>query len=182
MAREQTFQVVVNHEEQFSIWPHSRGAPPDGWRTVGKEGSEAECLDYVESVWTDMRPLSLRREMEEAGRLPADGTEGLGELPEGPTLVQHLLEGEHSVRVVMRPAASRDAFWEAVNRGFANVFFPDTRGGTELTIALDHGSPPEEVGDSVRLVGRVNLDGEPLACRATVDFSTFSGRATVQRA
>ena len=58
------YQVVVNHEEQYSIWPEE-SAPPAGWRTVGKSGTKKECLDYVEEVWTDMRPLSLRKKMAE---------------------------------------------------------------------------------------------------------------------
>lgn len=55
-------QVVVNHEEQYSIWPIDREIPL-GWRAVGKSGSKAECLEYIQEVWTDMRPLSLREKM-----------------------------------------------------------------------------------------------------------------------
>ena len=55
----QTFAVVVNHEEQYSIWPEERTVP-DGWVTVGPTGSKEECLDYIERVWTDTRPRSLR--------------------------------------------------------------------------------------------------------------------------
>ncbi len=54
------FTVVVNHEEQYSIWPDGRELP-DGWRAVGRTGTEQECLDHIDKVWTDMRPLSLRR-------------------------------------------------------------------------------------------------------------------------
>jgi len=57
------FKVVVNHEEQYSIWPAEREAPL-GWRDAGKNGSETECLAYIKEVWTDMRPLSLRKKME----------------------------------------------------------------------------------------------------------------------
>ncbi len=57
------YNVVVNDEEQYSIWPIER-AFPLGWREVGKSGSKAECLDYIKEVWTDMRPLSLRKRME----------------------------------------------------------------------------------------------------------------------
>lgn len=57
--------VVVNHEEQYSIWPSDR-APPPGWGRVGKRGMKAECLAFVEEVWVDMRPLSLRRQMDAA--------------------------------------------------------------------------------------------------------------------
>jgi MbtH protein len=59
------YKVVVNHEEQYSIWFADR-EPPSGWRAVGKSGTKQECLDYVNEVWTDMRPLSLRRKMEAA--------------------------------------------------------------------------------------------------------------------
>ena len=57
------FEVVVNHEEQYSIWPVGREVPA-GWRTVGKQGKKAECLAYIDEVWTDMRPLSLRQKMD----------------------------------------------------------------------------------------------------------------------
>jgi len=60
-----TYTVVVNHEEQYSIWLVGRDAPA-GWREVGRSGTKKECLDYIEEVWTDMRPLSLRKRMEQA--------------------------------------------------------------------------------------------------------------------
>jgi len=57
------YTVVVNHEEQYSIWPAHREIPA-GWRAAGKTGTKTECLDHIETVWTDMRPLSLRRKMD----------------------------------------------------------------------------------------------------------------------
>ena len=57
------YKVVVNHEEQYSIWPADRENPP-GWRDASKTGLKAECLDYINGVWTDMRPLSLRKKMD----------------------------------------------------------------------------------------------------------------------
>jgi MbtH protein len=57
------YDVVMNHEEQYSIWP-AASEPPAGWRRVGKTAVKAECLAYISEVWTDMRPLSLRRAME----------------------------------------------------------------------------------------------------------------------
>jgi MbtH protein len=59
-----TYQVVVNQEQQYSIWPASREIPL-GWQLAGKQGTKAECLAYIEEVWTDMRPLSLRKRMGE---------------------------------------------------------------------------------------------------------------------
>lgn len=58
------YKVVVNHEEQYSIWPVDRENPP-GWRDAGRSGPKEECLAYIKEVWTDMRPLSLRKWMEE---------------------------------------------------------------------------------------------------------------------
>ncbi|MBX3710358.1 MAG: MbtH family NRPS accessory protein [Lysobacter sp.] len=60
------YQVVVNHEAQYSIWPADR-ALPLGWQAEGFSGTKAECLQHIETMWTDMRPLSLRRRMEEDG-------------------------------------------------------------------------------------------------------------------
>lgn len=53
------YEVVVNDEEQYSIWPADRSVPL-GWRTVGMRGTRQACLDYIERHWTDMRPRSLR--------------------------------------------------------------------------------------------------------------------------
>ncbi len=61
------YTVVVNHEEQYSIWPAHRDVPA-GWSEVGRTGPKSECLAYIGEVWTDMRPLSLRKRMEEAER------------------------------------------------------------------------------------------------------------------
>lgn len=55
--------VVVNDEEQYSIWPQGRQAPP-GWREAGMTGTKAECLAFINEVWTDMRPLSLRKKLD----------------------------------------------------------------------------------------------------------------------
>jgi len=61
------YKVVVNHEEQYSLWPSTRENPL-GWEDAGKTGTKAECLEYVRTVWTDMRPLSLRKSMNVASR------------------------------------------------------------------------------------------------------------------
>jgi MbtH protein len=64
MSDDQQFQVVANHEEQYSIWPAGRELPA-GWTATGFTGARADCLAHIDEVWTDMRPLSLRRRMEE---------------------------------------------------------------------------------------------------------------------
>src|SRR5690349_4577952 len=101
------YKVVVNHEEQYSIWPAHRESPL-GWREVGRTGIKAECLAYIKEVWTDMRPLSLRKDMEEAAQRRAQEPRSTGDLapsnePEGKNLVARLSEGEHPVELSLRP-------------------------------------------------------------------------------
>jgi MbtH protein len=63
------FCVVVNHEEQYAIWPAGKPVP-EKWRLAGVSGSKQDCLDYVRRTWTDMRPLSVRRRHEQDGGTP----------------------------------------------------------------------------------------------------------------
>ncbi|MFI9450700.1 MbtH family protein [Amycolatopsis sp. NPDC052450] len=62
MADENTYQVLINDEEQYSLWPSEKEIP-EGWRATGHRGSRQECMDHVDEVWTDMRPRSLRERM-----------------------------------------------------------------------------------------------------------------------
>ena len=66
------YKVVLNHEEQYSIWPADR-ENPRGWQDAGKVGPKAECLEYIKAVWTDMRPLRLRKQMEEMAQMASAG-------------------------------------------------------------------------------------------------------------
>jgi MbtH protein len=61
------YAVLVNDEEQYSLWLADLQVP-GGWRAAGKTGTKQECLDYVRTVWTDLRPLSLRNAMERRGK------------------------------------------------------------------------------------------------------------------
>jgi MbtH protein len=67
------YKVVVNHEEQYSIWPADRENAL-GWNDAGKSGTKDECLAYIKEVWTDMRPLSLRKQMEEKQQQQGEGS------------------------------------------------------------------------------------------------------------
>ena len=59
------YRAVVNHEEQYSLWPAANPIPK-GWRDAGRLGTRTEVLDYIRTVWLDLRPLSLRRRMEQS--------------------------------------------------------------------------------------------------------------------
>jgi MbtH protein len=65
MDENTTFQVLVNDEGQYSLWPADKEIPA-GWQPDGTRGTRQECMDHVDEVWTDMRPRSLRERM--AGR------------------------------------------------------------------------------------------------------------------
>jgi MbtH protein len=67
-----TYKVVVNHEQQYSIWPDFK-AIPDGWQAVGKAGSKETCLAYIKETWGDMRPFSHRSRMDAARQSGAAG-------------------------------------------------------------------------------------------------------------
>jgi MbtH protein len=67
------YKVVLNHEEQYSIWPAHKPNPL-GWVEAGKSGIKEECLAYIKEVWTDMRPLSLRKQMETMKQQQEGGT------------------------------------------------------------------------------------------------------------
>jgi MbtH protein len=56
---EGTLKVVINDDGHYSLWPHDRPNAP-GWKDAGKQGSRADCLAWIETMWTDMRPVSLR--------------------------------------------------------------------------------------------------------------------------
>lgn len=56
------FAIVVNHEEQYSIWPIGR-AIPAGWTAIGFSGPKSKCLARIDEIWTDIRPLSVRRRL-----------------------------------------------------------------------------------------------------------------------
>ncbi len=71
LAQGNEYKVVINHEEQYSIWPADRETP-EGWTDTGEQGTRRECQAYIEEVWTDMRPLSLRQKIKQQGLNPGD--------------------------------------------------------------------------------------------------------------
>ena len=64
-TEEWDYQVLVNDEEQYSLWPEFKD-PPAGWKAVGPIADKASCLEWIEENWTDMRPKSLREAMAQA--------------------------------------------------------------------------------------------------------------------
>lgn len=173
------YRVVVNHEEQYSIWPADRPLPP-GWRDEGTVGPKPDCLAHIDQVWTDMRPLSLRRFMEQtAAQEPQFDDEP--EDDEEP-LVARLSRGEHPVEISLRPERTAHALREAIERGYVFIRFTGTRGGTELGVRLDAaacnltGADFEAAAGRITLAGDLTLDFEPVRCTAEIDLSSMAGQ------
>jgi uncharacterized protein YbdZ (MbtH family) len=185
------YNVVMNHEEQYSIWSADRDNPP-GWRNVGKSGLKQECLDYIEEVWTDMRPLSLRQQMEDAVQHPAPSPPPPSEAPihtnsrTGDPLVDRLSEGEHAVEVDLRSDHTGQAFKESLDRGYVHIKFTQTQGGTVLGVRLDRGRSDLSEAHFVNTTGTVHIEGDltlnyvPVRCVAEINLTTLSGQAHLE--
>lgn len=173
------YKVVVNHEEQYSIWPEYKENPL-GWNDVGKAGPKEECLAHIKEVWTDMRPLSLRKKMEEMAKNPPSPLPD-SNMPREKSLVDRLCEGSHAVEASMRPEKTVRAFKEAIDRNYVHVKFTGTRGETELGIRLDQEACDFSKADfeketgSVHVEGVLNLDYVKVRCIADIDLKTLKG-------
>ncbi len=176
-----TYKVVTNHEEQYSILPANK-ANPAGWRDVGKSGPKAECLAYIKEVWTDMRPLSLRKKMEELAKnppppLPPQDANAARQQ----NLVERLAEGDHAVEVSLRPERTFKLFKEAIDRDYLHIKFIQTKGGTEIGFRLDRASSDfskanlEDGTGTAHVEGNLTLDYTKVKCVADIDLSVLSG-------
>ena len=180
------YQVVVNHEEQYSIWPEYRELPL-GWKEAGKRGLKPECLAYIKEVWTDMRPLSLRKQMEEAALkraqepAPAPKSNGAAE-KKRESLVDRLSNGRHAVESSLRPEKTARALKERIEMGYVHIKFTETRGGTELGVRLDRETTDLSRADFEKEAGVVHLEGEltldyvKVRCIADIDLQTLNGQ------
>jgi uncharacterized protein YbdZ (MbtH family) len=179
------YKVVVNHEEQYSIWPEYKEIPL-GWNDVGKAGPKAECLEYIKEVWTDMRPLSLRKKMEEMAKNPPPPLPDPNR-PHEKSLVDRLCEGDHPVEVGLRPEKTVELFKQALDRNYVHIKFTDTKGGTELGVRLDREacdfseSDFESGAGAVHLEGGLTLDYVKVRCIADVDLRSLEGTGRLDR-
>lgn len=182
------YKVVMNHEEQYSIWPDYKKLP-SGWNYADKTGSKMECLAYIKEVWTDMRPLSLRKKMEEFAKNPPPPAPPQDpNAPRAKSLVERLCEGEHRVEVAMRPERTPKLFKEAIDRDYIHVKFTETKGGTELGFRLDRNASDFSRADfengkgTVHVEGSLTLDYVKVRCVADIDLSSLEGRGHLARA
>lgn len=174
-----TYTVVINDEEQYSIWPMGKEIP-FGWQAADKNGPKADCLDYIKEVWTDMRPLSLRQYMEttaqQAPEAPVESEE-----PVVDDLIQRLSQGDYPVEITLRPEKTAIALKERIDIGYVHIKFTDTRGGTDLGLQLDREASKLSDADfdqqtgTVHLAGDLTLNYAKVRCLADIALDTLSG-------
>lgn len=175
------YKAVVNHEDQYSIWPADRENPM-GWQDAGKTGSKAECLAYIKEVWTDMRPLSLRQRMEELAQNPPAQPATDEAANRGDDLVERLTQGDHPIEINLRPQRTAQILKERIDMGTVQIKFTGTKGGTELGVRLDRDAIDTSKADfeagegTVHLEGTVTLNYVPVRCVADIDLGSFDGQ------
>jgi uncharacterized protein YbdZ (MbtH family) len=179
------YKVVRNHEEQYSIWPEYKENPL-GWNDAGKTGTKAECLDYIKEVWTDMRPLSLRKKMEELAKNPPPPPTPTTIEPQE-SLVDRLCKGDHPVEISLRPTVSAKAFKEAIDTGYVRVKFTGTKGGTELGIRVNNEACNfldanfDQATGRAKVVGDLTLDYTRVRCVADIDLQSLAGQSRLEK-
>lgn len=181
------YRVVVNHEEQHSIWPEHKEIPL-GWKDVGKVGLKADCLAFIKEVWTDMRPLSLRKKMEEMAKNPPPPLPPPDpNRPREKSLVDRLCEGDHPVEAGLRPEKTVKLFKDAIDRNYVHIKFTKTRGGTELGVRLDREACDfnqadfDNGGGTVHVEGSLTLDYVKVRCIADIDLATLEGKGHLEK-
>eukprot|EP00163_Fabomonas_tropica_P022886 TRINITY_DN4005_c0_g1_i1.p1 TRINITY_DN4005_c0_g1~~TRINITY_DN4005_c0_g1_i1.p1 ORF type:complete len:214 (-),score=58.26 TRINITY_DN4005_c0_g1_i1:128-769(-) len=203
MADVERFRVVLNHEEQYSIWPSWKENAP-GWRDEGTEGTKEEVMAYIDKVWTDMRPLSLRKKMSEweKNRPKVDRDEARRRIeamrantdafhtPQPANALVTKLMDKQAVQIIRyrnddgTPAL--DKLKDAVKRQYVLVKFTQTTGGTELGLNLTP-LPDRPTYSQVhwsdtqlQVTGRAKLDYTPILIHASIDLATFEGTGHVE--
>ena len=180
------YRVVANHEEQYSIWPADQELPL-GWLDAGKTGTKEECLSYINEVWTDMRPLSLRKWMDEVAASgeqepPPAEMSGEGEQELVPDLITRLSHDEHPVEANLRPERTALALKERIAQGYFPLKFTDTIGGTEVGVRLDPDSVDLSKADFANQCGMVHFEGGltlnyvKVRCIADLNLETLTGK------
>lgn len=184
------YRVVINDEEQYSIWPTDRENAL-GWMDVGQTGPKTECLAHIKEVWVDMRPLSLRKQMEDSAQEATQNALGKGGVianvpPEKDDLIARLSETNQPVELSLRPEKSAQAFLERIQKGYVHIRFTGTRGETELGVRLDADALNMGQADfenqkgAVHLEGRLTLNYQKVRCIADIDLETLAGSGHLQ--
>lgn len=187
IEREDNFKyiVVVNHEEQYSIW-RADFELPGGWSSCGFEGYRDECIAYVDKVWLDMRPLSVRRALQEIEKNTQSAQPQQGhEAPPREPLVSRLTKEKRRFEFVSANELSRDLIKQSIKRGVVHFRIPDTDGGTVIGLVIDEAKAKECVAsidagcEELSIVGRFTLDYMNAVCKLSANLSSFDGQCQI---
>lgn len=181
--------VVMNGEEQYSIWP-SYKTIPSGWNDVGYRGPKNLCLDYIKEIWQDMRPLSLRKKMEERQKKWEENKKSLLQVPtidssQNSQTVSFLTQGEHPVscRSIYQTC---QALRKALSDSYFHLLFTDTKGETCLSLAVDASKTKLQQADFetgtgyIEVSGTLVLDFVKLRCSAILFLETLTGTGSLK--
>jgi uncharacterized protein YbdZ (MbtH family) len=181
-----TYKVVVNHEEQYAIWLEHKQLP-NGWSYAGKTGAKADCLAFIREAWTDMRPLSLRKKLDELAKNPLPPVSSDPGAPVEKALVDRLCDGDYSIEVGLRADKNAKLFKKAIDGGYVHIKFTETRGGTEIGMRLNGDTSDFSAADfdngkgSAHVEGNLMLDYVKVKCIADIDLNTLKGRGRLVR-
>ena len=162
--------VVVNHEEQYSIWPTYKSIPK-GWKSVGVEGSKEQCLKHIEKVWTDMRPLSLRKKIEGRKNISLKSSSSI---EKGASLLASLAEGCCEASLSNTPELD-NSLEHLKKTGYAHISFSLESGKTNLFFKVDEENS-ELSGEKIHLEGEIILDFCPVRCIVDLDRDSLLGK------
>ena len=178
-AGDDRVKVVINHEEQYSLWAVDQELPR-GWRAAGVSGTKVECLRYIDTVWTDMRPMSLRTAIEPESKESASPSDHEA------SAVEELSRPGQKVEATSLLLGTPAARLTSLDLEIVHLKFIETRSETELTFRLDRDKFSASSADRDRGAGTVHLEGEltidkvNVRCIADIDLRTLAGTGHVQ--
>ncbi len=193
--QDETLRVVVNQEEQFSIWPVERDLPA-GWNDIGFTGNKEACLDYIKKIWTDMRPLSLRQHMKEldentpkphSNSSVNGGSDPKDSYDDSRDIVDYLSTGDHPLTLDTYSGGQGVGLEPLIHQGYVVIRFLDTRGHTALGIRLERDRCVLDNCDfskhegKIRLVGTLILNDSRVRCTADLNLEDGMGTGHLDR-
>lgn len=174
---QELYEVVKNIEEQYSIWPQNKEVP-SGWKKVGYSGEKDVCLKHIEQVWTDMRPLSLRKHIESMKTSSRVNNERLQTDTE--SLVDLLLNKDvHAVSLPYQPVDMPD-FLDQLRSGICYIEFNEVFSQPQIAISLTSENY-ELNANYILFKGSLTLDLIPIQCHCKFDSKNFRGTCRVKK-
>lgn len=173
--QEDTYDVVYNQEEQYSIWPSALNLP-EGWTSASFTGSKKSCLDYIDKTWKDMRPLSLRKKLEQMDGGPV--VKEIDSSEEVESLVDLLCKKRHIIQIPER-LRTKEEIDAMIKNKLILVQIMSVNGAPRISMK------PEEVfypnSSNIEIRCSFELDLVPLQSDLSLSLYSFEGTVTVEK-